>query len=501
MFGGSDTTDREPLWIVGVGDVDRETLETVADGATQTIPVDARIHSGRVSLSDFDETVDDLYHGLDLARHARRESGRDAVLAVTDADIGKPRGEPAFGLAMRRGSVGIVSTARLGESSFVDRLRTVSSQHVGYLVGMGACSDGYLFEVADDPADFDRIGPDPCEECRAELEGRDSPLLPDDCRVRLRHPARSGDSPELSVVAVGDVDEAVVSEVAAAVDEHLAFDATTAPGSVPLSAVRSDADDESREQYRASAVARGAREFVGTAPVLAVTDVDLFERRRNYVFGVGEFGGEFAAFSTARLADGETEAALSEARVRKQAVKQAGRLLGADQCDDRSCVFTDVPTVRELDLTDESPCADCRAALDGADWPPDVEGAVAGSGSAGSGSTAGDDGKATERGDEPPGEQSKADYLWQSLLHDAANTGRFVAFLAGFAVSFFVAVLVLVPVVEFFLGPWDSQSDQVAWAVIAASLVLAWYLYKTGKRLVVFLGRSAVGRVRSAAGE
>ncbi|WP_459194206.1 hypothetical protein [Halosimplex sp. J119] len=517
MFGGSDTTDVEPLWIVGVGDVDRETLETAADGAAQTLPVDARIHPDRVDPAGFDgadfEGIDDeLVHGLDLARYARKRSGRGTVIAVTDLDIGKPRGEPAFGLAMRRGSIGIVSTARLGDpddSTFDDRLRTVTSQHVGYLVGMGACGDGCLFEVADEPADFDRIGPDPCAECRPELEGRDSPLLPDDWRVRVRDPGTPGDSSELSVVAVGDVDEEVVTTAAAAVDEHLPFDATTAPGSVPLSAVTDDAYDDSRDQYRASDLARGAREFVGTAPVLAVTGVDLFEHRRNYVFGVGAFGGEFAVLSTARLTDPETEASLSEARVRKQAVKQAGRLLGAEQCDDRECVFTTAPTVGELDLTDESPCADCRAALAGVEWPPDVERGTAdtasgssadSSPSANSNASAAAD-PSDERDDEPPEEQGKVDYLWQSLLHDAANTGRFIGLVVGFAISFFVSVLLVLPVVEFFFGPWESQSDRMAWGVILVSLVLAWYLYKTAKRLLAFLGRSAIGRVRSATGE
>ena len=174
----------EPLWVVGVGSVDRQSLDSVADAARETFGVDARVEPHPVALSEFDGESEPC-HGLDLARYAALQSGRSTVLAVTDADIEKPRGDPAFGLAMRGGSEGIVSTARLGEPGdgrFADRLRTVAVQHVGYLAGMGACrsDNDCLFRVADDPTDFDRIGSDACEDCRADLAALDHDLATPD---------------------------------------------------------------------------------------------------------------------------------------------------------------------------------------------------------------------------------------------------------------------------------------------------------------------------------
>ncbi|QLH83878.1 hypothetical protein [Halosimplex pelagicum] len=518
---GRTTTGAEPLWIVGVGGVDRATLETVAEGAAETIPVDARIHPGDVPLSGFDGThAEGLYHGLELADYARDRSGRDRVLAVTDETIVKPRVERAFGLAWRHGSKAIVSTADLGDRgdpAFEDRLRTVTSQHVGYLVGMDACDDETcLFHVADDAREFDRIGPDPCESCREELLGRSSPLVPDgDWSLdggAVSGPSErgggTGESSPLEVVALGDPDDAAVEAAVDAVETHLPFDATVASEPVALSALPDDAYDDAREQYDAVAVLDALDGAVGTEPTLAVTDADLFANRRNYVFGVGGIGGSTALFSTFRLAE-DADIPASEAdrdretRVRKQAVTQAGRLLGAEKCSDKRCPFSSSPTVRELDIADEAPCDDCAATLAGRSWPvpdevirSDDDGGDSGRAETGSDTDGG--GPERDPDPEPPGEQSRVDYLWKSLVHDLTNTAQFTGFVVGFGVSLFVAFVALGTALEAVAGPIDGQSAQVIWLLFAVSLLAAWYLYKLLKWGVLSLGRAAVGGLRSA---
>lgn len=177
---------REPLWIVPTGDVGEDVLAAAADGAASVADVDVRIHDGRVDPADFaDDWAGDgaPYQGLDLARYAGIQTGRDEVLAVTDADVEKPRGVPDFALAKSGETVGVVSTARLGDPAAApleDRVRTVSVQHVGYLLGLWACDDDpdCLFAPTPSVEDVDRIGPDPCETCRDDLATADSPLLP-----------------------------------------------------------------------------------------------------------------------------------------------------------------------------------------------------------------------------------------------------------------------------------------------------------------------------------
>jgi|GEM_PF-371454 len=515
-----------PLWIVGVGGVDRETLTTVAEGAAELLPVDARVHPADVSLAGFDGVrAEGLYQGLDLADYARERSGRDRVLAVTDVDIAKPRGERAFGLAWRRGSKAIVSTARLGDPNrpgFDRRLRTVTSQHVGYLVGMGACNqETCLFHVADDPEAFDRIGPDPCQSCRDDLLGRSGPLLPDsdwsldggETTVLSGGPSEpeggTDDASTLDVRAIGDPDDAAVEAAVDAVETNLPFDATVASETVAIAALPDEAYDDGRDQYDAMTVVEALEAANEGGPLLAVTDADLFANRNDYVFGVGALGGSTALLSTSRLDSEGTDDDLVTDRVRKQAVTQAGRLLGADRCTDKRCPFSFSPTVRELDIAEETPCSECASTLADRSWPVADE-VIGASRRDSTGSSrddrsgdraAGDDDRRPSSDDpdpEPPGEQSTIDYLWQSLLHDLTNTAQFTGFVVGFGLSLLVAFAALGTALEFVAGPVDDQSAQVIWVVFAVSLLVAWQLYKLLKRTVLSVGRAAVGGLRSA---
>ena len=168
------------VWFVPTGGVDSGLAETAARATNETFPVDARVHPHPVDVSGFDG--EEPYQGLDLAGYVRRETERDVVVAVTDADIEKPSGSPDFALARVGGSEAVVSTARLdgsGSATVENRLGTLAAKHVGYLLGMNGCSDEEcLFNVSDTVADIDRVGPDPCTDCRQRMAGLDSRLLP-----------------------------------------------------------------------------------------------------------------------------------------------------------------------------------------------------------------------------------------------------------------------------------------------------------------------------------
>jgi len=133
--------------------------------------------------------------------------------------------------------------------------------------------------------------------------------------------------------------------------------------------VPGEAYDRRRYQYNSSVVlAFLRRSFTPKGDkLLAVTHVDLFVPRLNFVFGQAECPGRFAIISTCRLRPefyGEPpHQALFLERCVKEAVHEVGHMLGLGHCPNRRCVMAFSNSIWDTDRKGTRPCGACMKAL------------------------------------------------------------------------------------------------------------------------------------------
>lgn len=155
----------------------------------------------------------------------------------------------------------------------------------------------------------------------------------------------------VALLPVGEPPKALVEDLAGALrDAGLQVDLLSGKP------VPREAYDRRRDQYRAEPfldLARGAAD----GHVLAVTEVDLYARPLNFVFGQAEMGGQTAVISLARLGTEDRDLFLQ--RAVKEAVHELGHNRGLDHCDRPTCVMHFSRHLADTDRKGPGLCAAC----------------------------------------------------------------------------------------------------------------------------------------------
>lgn len=169
--------ENEPLTIAAVGAIERETLELAVDAVDEHFPLTPRVdhrqfHTDGIPDSAQPTGDSNQYDAVDLAKYVASETDGGRTLVVTNQDVTQGRRQSLFGIGIRYGRASLLSTFRLGEDRFDNRVRKLAVSEVGYMLGLELCPNEQCpFRRADSVATLDSVDESPCEACQTKLAG------------------------------------------------------------------------------------------------------------------------------------------------------------------------------------------------------------------------------------------------------------------------------------------------------------------------------------------
>ena len=171
-------------------------------------------------------------------------------------------------------------------------------------------------------------------------------------------------SMEIALVPFGDIE----GEILDFLKEELAKKFSSSFSIYPKLKIPERAFNPRREQFLSSIFLHELEKVKGKSKYLGITDVDLYEKRLNFIFGEAELGGRVALISLARLREEfygkEKNEKLLKERSLKEAVHELGHTFGLKHCRNFPCVMCFSNTIMEVDKRSSDFCPFCRMQLD-----------------------------------------------------------------------------------------------------------------------------------------
>jgi len=127
--------------------------------------------------------------------------------------------------------------------------------------------------------------------------------------------------------------------------------------------------DEEKKQWSAEKILKALREEnekrIHADKVLGVTDIDIYVKRTNYVFGLSEIGGKISLISIHRYHPelyGKSKQGLFEDRTIKEAIHELGHTFRLQHCENK-CVMQFSNDIKEVDKKPHTFCKECTKHL------------------------------------------------------------------------------------------------------------------------------------------
>lgn len=127
--------------------------------------------------------------------------------------------------------------------------------------------------------------------------------------------------------------------------------------------------DKKRRQYHATKIMAVLDRLprTGNVKLLGVVDVDLFNESRNFIFGIADVRSGICLISLTRLRQefygDEVDESIFNERAIKEAIHEAGHVLGLKDCPGIKCVMHFSDTIRDIDNKGTAFCFRCRPKL------------------------------------------------------------------------------------------------------------------------------------------